>query len=198
MKNFFAHPNALVETEQIGTDTRIWAFTHVMKGVRLGRNCNVGEHCYLETGVVVGDQVTIKNGVALWDGVVVEDRAFLGPNCVFTNDLFPRSKVISRPLRTVVRTGASIGANATILCGIEIGEYSLIGAGSVVTTNVPDFALLMGNPARVHGYVCCCGDKLDLSVGGQISCSCGLLYRKDDTGGIHPSELAGLFPDCSL
>ena len=177
---FFAHPKSLVETLDIGQGTRIWAFTHVMQGVRLGTNCNVGEHCYIESGVVVGNDVIIKNGVALWEGVVVEDRAFLGPNCVFTNDLFPRSKVITERLRTCVREGASIGANATLLCGIEIGRYSLVGAGSVVTRNVPDFALVAGNPARIRAYVCRCGEKLNIRE-GQFSCVCGTTYDSEES-----------------
>jgi len=179
---FFAHPQSLVETQDVGSGTRIWAFAHVMKGVRLGANCNVGEHCYLESGVVVGDDVVIKNGVALWEGVTVEDRAFLGPNCVFTNDLFPRSKVFAERMRTCVREGASIGANATILCGIEIGRYSLVGAGSVVTRSVPDFGLVAGNPARLRGYVCRCGEKLNFSGEEQMNCICGLTYQKQASG----------------
>lgn len=181
-KSFFAHPQSIVETSDIGNGTRIWAFAHVMKGVRLGANCNVGEHCYLESGVMVGDDVVIKNGVALWEGVIVEDRVFLGPNCVFTNDLFPRSKVYNERIRTCVREGASIGANATLLCGIEIGQYALIGAGSVVTKSVPDFALVTGNPARLRGYLCRCGEKLKSSAQEQISCVCGLTYRKEQSG----------------
>src|SRR5579864_1902001 len=127
--DFFVHPRAIVETTNIGCGTRVWAFSHVMNTVRLGANCNVGEHCYLESGVVIGDDVVIKNGVAVWEGVTIEDRAFLGPNGVFTNDLYPRSKVVNNRVQTVVREGASIGANATIICGHTIGRYSLIGAG---------------------------------------------------------------------
>jgi len=179
--DFFAHPQSIVETQDIGSGTRIWAFAHVMKGVRLGANCNVGEHCFIESGVVVGDDVVIKNGVALWEGVIVENRAFLGPNCVFTNDLFPRSKVVTERVRTRVREGASVGANATLLCGIEIGCYSLVGAGSVVTKSVPDFALVAGNPARPRGYVCRCGQKLNFSREEQVSCVCGLTYQKEQS-----------------
>ena len=179
--SFSVHPQSIVETQNVGNGTRIWAFAHVMKGVHLGANCNVGEHCYIESGVIVGDDVVIKNGVALWEGVTVEDRAFLGPNCVFTNDLFPRSKIVTERLRTRVGEGASIGANATILCGIEIGRYSLVGAGSVVTKSVPDFALVVGNPARVRGYVCRCGEKLSFLEEEQLTCICGLTYRRDQS-----------------
>ncbi len=134
----FVHPQAIVETDAIGTGTRVWAFSHVMKGSRLGRDCNVGEQCYIEPGVVIGNEVVIKNGVALWKGVTIEDRAFLGPHCVFTNDLNPRSKIFKPIVTTLVREGASIGANATILCGVEIGFYAMVGAGAMVTRNVPD------------------------------------------------------------
>jgi acetyltransferase-like isoleucine patch superfamily enzyme len=179
--NFFAHPQSIVETQDVGSGTRIWAFAHVMKGVQLGTNCNVGEHCYIESGVVVGNDVVIKNGVALWEGVMIEDRAFLGPNCVFTNDIYPRSKVINDRVQTVVREGASVGANATLLCGIEIGCYSLVGAGSVVTKSVPNFALVAGNPARLRGYICRCGEKLTFSGEGQVTCVCGLTYHKEQS-----------------
>lgn len=177
---FFSHPQAIVETRDIGSGTRVWAFAHVMKGVRLGANCNIGEHCYMESGVVVGNDVVVKNGVALWEGVIIEDRVFLGPNCVFTNDLFPRSRVIRERHKTLVREGASIGANATILSGIEIGTYSLVGAGSVVTRSVPDFTIMAGNPARVRGYVCRCGEKLQFSQHSQAHCVCGLRYMRQE------------------
>ncbi len=179
---FFVHPQAIVESSDIGIGTRVWAFSHVMRDVRLGKNCNIGEHCYLESGVVVGNDVVIKNGVALWEGVNIEDQVFLGPNCVFTNDLFPRSKIFNRRISTFVRKGASIGANATILCGVEIGRYSLIGAGSVVTHNVPEFALVLGNPARARAYVCRCGEKLEFSTLGGATCSCGLVYQRHEQG----------------
>jgi UDP-2-acetamido-3-amino-2,3-dideoxy-glucuronate N-acetyltransferase len=179
---FFVHPQAIVETADIGSGTRVWAFSHVMKNVRLGSNCNVGEQCYIESGVVVGDDVVIKNGVALWEGVTIEDRVFLGPNCVFTNDLCPRSKVVNNRVQTFVREGASVGANATILCGREIGRYSMIGAGSVITHNVPDFALVTGNPARVRGYVCRCGKTLSFSADGQAHCVCGVMYEREERG----------------
>lgn len=190
---FFVHPQAIVETNDIGSGSRVWAFSHIMKSVHLGANCNVGEHCYLESGVVIGDDVVIKNGVALWEGVIVEDRVFIGPNCVFTNDLFPRSKIINRRLQTSVREGASVGANATILCGIEIGRYALIGAGSVVTRRVPDFALVAGNPARLRGYVCRCGEKLTFKSSVRTDCVCGLTYEQEHLGVrvVLPSKATG-------
>ncbi len=120
--------------------------------------------------------VVIKNGVALWKGVTIEDRAFLGPNCVFTNDLNPRSKIFKPPVTTLVHEGASIGANATILCGVEIGCYAMVGAGAVVTRSVPDFALVVGNPARLTAYVCQCGNKLDFNSGEDATCHCGRRY----------------------
>lgn len=181
-RDFFVHPQAIVESDDIGAGTRVWAFSHVMKNVRLGANCNVGEHCYLESGVIIGDDVVIKNGVAIWEGVMIEGRAFLGPNCVFTNDLYPRSKAVNERVRTTVREGASIGANSTLICGHTIGRYSLIGAGSVVTHDVADFAVVSGNPARVTGYICRCGKKLLFSKNGQARCECGLTFRRHELG----------------
>jgi UDP-2-acetamido-3-amino-2,3-dideoxy-glucuronate N-acetyltransferase len=175
---FFVHPQAIVDTGDIGPRTRIWAFSHVLKGARLGRECNVGEGCFIESGVVVGDGVVIKNGVSLWEGVRIEDHAFLGPNCVFTNDRLPRSKAYKRPAPTLVCEGASIGANATVICGIQIGRYALIGAGAVVTRSVPDYAVVVGNPGRVHGFICRCGEKLQFAKGGEAACSCGLAYER--------------------
>jgi UDP-2-acetamido-3-amino-2,3-dideoxy-glucuronate N-acetyltransferase len=179
-----AHPAALVETDQIGAGTRIWAFVHVMAGAVIGRNCNIGDHCYIESGVRIGDEVVVKNGVLVWDGVTLEDRVFVGPGVVFTNDRMPRVKAIMERwecLSTLVHEGASLGANATILPGITIGRYALIGAGAVVTRDVPDFALMTGNPARRLGYVCRCAKALSFTD-GEAACSCGLPYRMiDDT-----------------
>jgi UDP-2-acetamido-3-amino-2,3-dideoxy-glucuronate N-acetyltransferase len=175
----FIHPRAIVESDTIGHGTRIWAFSHVLKGAMLGKNCNVGEQCYIESGVVVGDDVVIKNGVALWDGVRIEDRAFIGPNCAFTNDLIPRSKIFKPLVTTLVQEGASIGANATIICGIEIGAYALVGAGATVTRSVPDFAVVVGNPARVQGFVCRCGNRLKFNAQGETTCECGSRYSKE-------------------
>ena len=147
------HPQALVESTRIGPRTRIWAFAHVLPGASVGADCNLCDHTFLENDVVVGDRVTIKSGVQLWDGIRIEDDVFIGPNATFTNDPFPRSRhyLASHPL-TVVRRGASIGANATLLPGITIGAGAMVGAGAVVTRSVPPHAVVVGNPARIVRY----------------------------------------------
>src|SRR5438046_5482838 len=152
--SFFVHPNALCESLQVGAGTRIWAFAHVLPGARIGSDCNVCDHVFIENDVVIGDRVTIKSGVQVWDGVRLEDDVFVGPNATFTNDRFPRSK--HRPARftpTLVCRNASIGANATILPGVTIGRDAMVGAGAVVTRSVPPHAIVAGNPARIVGYV---------------------------------------------
>jgi len=156
MANFFQHEKALVESSKIGAGTRIWAFAHVLPGAQIGTDCNLCDHVFVENDVVVGDRVTIKSGVQLWDGVDLEDDVFVGPNVTFTNDPFPRSKQYLAPgkhPRTVVRKGASIGANATILPGITIGERAMVGAGAVVNRNVPPEAIVVGNPAQITAYM---------------------------------------------
>jgi UDP-2-acetamido-3-amino-2,3-dideoxy-glucuronate N-acetyltransferase len=150
----FQHPLAIVETTQIGAGTRIWAFAHVLPGARIGRECNICDHVFIENDVVIGDRVTVKSGVQLWDGIVLEDETFVGPNATFTNDRFPRSRHWQREVaRTVVREGASIGANATILPGLTIGQHAMVGAGAVVMHDVPPNAIVIGNPAYIKGYV---------------------------------------------
>jgi acetyltransferase-like isoleucine patch superfamily enzyme len=150
---FFKHDNALVESVAVGDGTRIWAFTHVLPGATIGRDCNICDHVFIENDVVIGDRVTIKCGVQIWDGLRIDDDVFIGPNATFTNDLFPRSKVYPEQFaQTFVARGASVGANATILAGIRIGEGAMVGAGAVVTREVPDFAIVVGNPARVIGF----------------------------------------------
>jgi UDP-2-acetamido-3-amino-2,3-dideoxy-glucuronate N-acetyltransferase len=176
----FIHPHALCESESVGAGTRVWAFSHVMQGAVVGERCNICDHAFIESGAVVGNGVTVKNNVLLWDGVTIEDDVFLGPNVVFTNDPNPRAaikKYGDELAKTLVRRGATIGANSTVLCGIVIGEHSFIGAGSVVTSDVHPFALLFGNPARRHGWMCICGLRLDAT----LRCSCGRTYRETDS-----------------
>jgi len=177
---YFKHPLAVVESHDVGAGTRVWAWTHVMKGAKVGSDCNIGEHCFFESGSSVGDRVTVKNGICIWELVTVEDDAFLGPNMIFTNDPNPRSG-FRRPLvPTLVRKGATIGAGAIIICGITLGRYCSVGAGAVVTKDVPDYALVYGNPARQHGWVCRCGIKLNFAE-AKARCSCGREYAFDGT-----------------
>lgn len=154
MSEYFKHPKALVETDKIGKDTRIWAFAHILPGAVVGAECNICDHVFVENDVIIGDRVTVKCGVQLWDGLRIEDDVFIGPNVTFTNDLFPRSKQYPEKfLHTSIQKGASIGANATILAGNTIGKNAMVGAGAVVTKNVPPNAIVVGNPARITGYV---------------------------------------------
>lgn len=153
MADFFRHPQALVESERIGRGTRVWAFAHVLPGATVGEDCNICDHTFIENDVVIGDRVTIKCGVQVWDGVRIEDDVFVGPNATFTNDPFPRSREhLDAYPPTVVRSGASIGANATILPGLTIGRRAMVGAGAVVTRSVPANAVVAGNPARIVRY----------------------------------------------
>jgi acetyltransferase-like isoleucine patch superfamily enzyme/dTDP-4-dehydrorhamnose 3,5-epimerase-like enzyme len=153
MSEVFVHERGLCETGDVGAGTRIWAFAHVLPGASLGGDCNICDGVFIEGGVRVGDRVTIKSGVQLWQGVELEDDVFVGPNATFTNDRFPRSRAwLAEYPKTLVRSGASIGANATILPGIEIGRGAMVGAGAVVTRPVPPNAVVSGNPARIHGY----------------------------------------------
>ena len=188
--NVFIHPQALVESDCVGPDTRIWAFAHVMRGARVGAGCNICDHVFIETGAIVGNHVTVKNGVAIWDGVTVEDNVFLGPNCVLTNDLNPRAnrrKSRVELLQTHIGANATVGANATIVCGVTLGRGAFIGAGAVVVRSIPDFALVVGNPARQTGWMCVCGQKLQLAVAAPehtaVSCkSCGREFLVKKSG----------------
>ena len=180
------HPAGLCESDAVGAGTRIWAFAHVMKGARIGAECNVCDHAFVESGAVLGDRVTVKNAVLVWDKVTVEDEVFLGPNMVFTNDMNPRvafKKPPSEFLPTLVRRGASIGANVTVVCGVTIGSQAFVGAGSVVIRDVPAHAMVVGNPARRVGWICRCGEKLPAS----LTCKCGMKYRLvDEKSGLAP------------
>jgi len=152
-KTHFQHETALVHTSQVGAGTRIWAYTNILEGAVIGKDCNICDHVFIENQVKIGDRVTIKCGVQVWDGITLEDDVFVGPNATFTNDKHPRSQThLSEYPQTVVKMGASIGANATILPGLTIDRGAMIGAGAVVTKNVPPHAIIVGNPARIHGY----------------------------------------------
>ena len=151
--DYYVHPMALVESKNIGKNSRIWAFTHILPKAVIGEDCNICDHTFIENDVVVGNRVTIKCGVQIWDGIKIEDDVFIGPNATFTNDLFPRSKRYPKSYaRTLVCKGASIGANATILPGLTIGQSAMVGAGSVVTKDIPPFAIVAGNPVQIIGY----------------------------------------------
>ena len=160
---YYAHPTSVVESEAIGDGTKIWHFAHVRRDSKIGRNCNIGKSVYIDIGAEIGDNVKIQNFVSVYKGVRIEDDVFIGPSATFTNDLFPRAFVWDEDhvVPTLIRRGASIGANATVVCGITVGEYAMIGAGSVVAGDVPPFALVMGNPARQKGWVCRCGRRLE-------------------------------------
>jgi len=173
----FVHERALCESDTVGPRTRVWAFAHVMPGAVIGADCNIGDHAFVEGGVRIGDRVTVKNGVAIWDLVTLEDEVFVGPNVVFTNDRRPRSGALKRPADTFLPTrvgrGATLGANATIVCGVTIGAAAFIGAGAVIVRDVPAHALVVGNPARRTGWVCVCGERLS----SALVCACGRRYR---------------------
>lgn len=161
MTKYFTHSHAIVETENVGENTRIWAFAHILPRAVVGSNCNINDHTFIENDVILGDNVTVKSGVYIWDGVRIKDNVFIGPNVTFTNDLRPRSKQYpSAFLNTILDEWSSIGANATIIAGITIGKYAMVGAGSLVTKNIPNNTLWYGNPARFRGYICNCGEKL--------------------------------------
>lgn len=182
MNNIFVHESSYIDEPcDIGEGTRIWHFSHIMSGCRIGRGCNIGQNVVISPEVVIGSNVKIQNNVSLYTGVVCEDDVFLGPSCVFTNVINPRSEVNRKCeyRRTIVKKGASVGANATIICGHVIGSYAFVAAGSVVTRDVPDFALVMGNPARVAGWICKCGEKLDFIENHIAICvSCKEKFKK--------------------
>ena len=178
------HPTADVQTKNIGSETQVWQNSIILPQARIGNNCNINAFCFIENDVIIGDNTTLKCGVYVWDGITLEDNVHIGPAVAFTNDVYPRSKHDFKLARTIIRRGSSIGANATILPGLTVGEYALIGAGSVVTKNVPNNTLWVGNPARQVGYVCNCGHKLDDSM---HCLTCGSDYSVDSKGIVHKS-----------
>jgi UDP-2-acetamido-3-amino-2,3-dideoxy-glucuronate N-acetyltransferase len=188
MSDYFAHESSYIDEGcEIGEGTKIWHFTHVMSGARIGRRCNIGQNVVISPDVVIGDNVKIQNNVSVYTGVVLEDDVFCGPSMVFTNVVNPRSHVSRKDeyRSTIVRRGATLGANATIVCGHTIGRYAFVGAGAVVTGDVPDHALVIGNPGRIAGWMCQCGVKL---TGGArppevaVCAKCETRYRAEGDG----------------
>ncbi|MBV8162025.1 MAG: N-acetyltransferase [Acidimicrobiia bacterium] len=187
-EDVFVHPDGRCESDSVGALTRVWAFAHVLKGAVVGSGCNLGDHTYVEDGAVLGNNVTIKNGVQVWSGVTLEDDVFVGPNATFTNDLRPRAFIKKHAAgldTTLVRRGATIGANATIVCGTVLGEESLVAAGAVVTRDVAAHALVAGNPARRVAWACTCGETLPPSLECE---SCGRRFALSDKAvGLSPA-----------
>ena len=185
MNNYFVHKTAIVEEGAIiGEGTKIWCFSHIMKGAYVGKGCNIGQNVFIGSKAKVGNFVKIQNNVSVYDEVILEDYVFCGPSMVFTNVINPRSHIERKDeyKRTLVKKGATIGANATIVCGITIGEYAFIGAGAVVTKDVPDYALVYGNPARQYGWMCECGIKLINKEGIFMCPACQKKYK--ETAGV--------------
>jgi UDP-2-acetamido-3-amino-2,3-dideoxy-glucuronate N-acetyltransferase len=183
MSDYFVHESSYVdEGAKIGAGTKIWHFCHVMPRAKIGERCNIGQNVLVSSDVSIGTNVKIQNNVSLYTGVIVEDDAFLGPSMVFTNVINPRSHVSRKDeyKTTLVKRGASIGANATIVCGTTLGRYCFVGAGAVVTKDVPDYALVYGTPARVRGWVCQCGEQLKFEGERAVCSGCGDVYRKQD------------------
>ncbi len=179
---YFQHPSAIVDPgAEIGENTRIWHFCHIAGGAKIGRDCVLGQNVYIAPTVVVGSGVKIQNNVSLYDGVTIEDHAFIGPSAVFTNVVNPRSEIVrkSEYSTTQVGRGVTIGANATIVCGVRLGDYSFIGAGAVVTANLPNYALVVGVPARQIGWMCRCGIRLEAEGSAAYCAACGSGYRYD-------------------
>ena len=188
MADYFAHESAYIDDGAvIGKGTKIWHFSHVMPGAVIGERCNLGQNVVVMTGAKIGNNVKIQNNVSIYEGVELEDDVFCGPSCVFTNVMNPRSHVSRKHeyQRTLVGRGTSIGANATIVCGTTLGRYSFVGAGAVITSDVPDYALMVGVPARRIGWVCQCGVRLTIKDGAATCTACGTKYRESN-GGLRP------------
>ncbi|HEX6644826.1 MAG TPA: acyltransferase [Gemmatimonadales bacterium] len=181
MAEYFVHQSSYVDDgASVGAGTKIWHFCHIMPGAVIGSNCSFGQNVVVMNGVRIGNNVKIQNNVSVYEGVTLEDDVFCGPSCVFTNVLNPRSHVSRKAeyRATRVGRGVSIGANATIVCGVTLGEYAFVGAGAVVTSDVPAFALMVGVPARRVGWMCQCGERLDLRDGAGACAACGAGYRE--------------------
>lgn len=183
MRDYFVHSTSVVDDNvEIGEGTKIWHFSHIQSGAKIGKKCSFGQNVNVSNNVIIGNGVKVQNNVSLYEGVELKDYVFCGPSCVFTNDLTPRAKYPKGSIgykQTIIGEGASIGANATIVCGHKIGKWALIGAGAVVTTDVPAHALMLGIPARQHGWACECGELLSDDLG---CVKCGRKYKEADNG----------------
>jgi acetyltransferase-like isoleucine patch superfamily enzyme len=178
MGKYFVHKKSIVETKSIGDKTTIWAFVHILNNVKIGKNVNICDHCFIEDGVTIGDNVTIKSGVNIWKGIIIENNVFVGPSVTFSNDRYPRSKNKNFKLEKIILSeGCSVGTNSTILPGIIVGRYAMVGAGSVVTKNVPDYTMVYGNPAVIKGNICVCGNKMVLK-NNVFNCVCKKRFNK--------------------
>ena len=183
--SYFAHETAVIDKPcQIGKETKIWHFSHIMSDTEIGENCNIGQNVVISPGVKIGNNVKIQNNVSVYKGIILEDDVFCGPSMVFTNVINPRSHISRKHeyKQTLVKKGATIGANATVVCGHTIGSYAFIGAGAVVTKDVSDYALMLGNPAKINGWMCECGHQFDLQAEIPICNDCGKEYRQIDNG----------------
>ena len=181
-RKYFVHPTAIIdEPADIGEGTQVWHFCHIMSGATIGAHCILGQNVFVASGAVLGNRIKIQNNVSVFAGVTLEDDAFCGPCVVFTNVLNPRSFISRRKefRKTWVKRGATLGANATVVCGLTIGQYAFVGAGSVVTNDVPDYAQVYGNPGRIRGWVCQCAMPLTFRSGRSVCKVCGKRYRKD-------------------
>lgn len=183
-KNYFVHESSYIDDGcEIGEGTKIWHFCHIQTGAKIGKKCSLGQNVNISNNVIMGDGCKVQNNVSLYEGVVLEDNVFCGPSCVFTNDLTPRAKYPkgrANYKKTLIKEGASIGANATVVCGHTIGRCALIGAGAVVTCDVPDYALMLGIPTRLVGYVCRCGDRLTFHEEKAHCSACGRSYQMNE------------------
>jgi UDP-2-acetamido-3-amino-2,3-dideoxy-glucuronate N-acetyltransferase len=184
-KEYFIHATAVVdEPTEIGEGTKIWHFSHIMSGAKIGEGCMIGQNVFIGSGATLGNNIKVQNNVSIYDGVILEDDVFCGPSMVFTNVFNPRSFMSRKKefRKTLVRKGATLGANVTIICGNTIGQYAFIGAGSVVTRDVPDYALVYGNPGKVKGWVCQCAEEMSFRSEKAVCKACGKRYKRDSAG----------------